>query len=198
MKTGAIILAAGQASRFGFPKQLLEWEGRTLLDRACLAALEAGCHPVLRVLGAHADEILESSYVEGVETFVNPAWRGGMGSSLAAGATRLLELDPNLDALFILLPDQALVTAGLLRRYLESEASIILCNHGAATGPPAFFRREYFPELMALHGDQGAKLIATRHADCVATIPFPDAAWDLDTPEVWGRFTRSRATSSEP
>ena len=198
MNTGAIILAAGQASRFGSPKQLLEWEGRTLLDRACLTALAASCHPVLRVLGAHSDEILERPYLEDVETFVNPRWHEGMGSSLAAGVARLLELAPNLDALLILLTDQALITAGLLRRYLESKASIILCDHGAATGPPALFRREYFPELMALHGDQGAKLIATRHADCVSTILFPDAAWDLDTPEVWERFTRSRATSSEP
>jgi molybdenum cofactor cytidylyltransferase len=198
VNTGAIILAAGQASRFGSPKQLLKWEGRTLLDRACLTALAAGCHPVLRVLGAHSDKILERPYLEDVETFVHPRWHEGMGSSLAAGVARLLELSPDLDALLILLPDQALVTAALLRRYLESAASIILCDHGAGTGPPALFRREHFPALMALRGDQGAKVIASRHPESLATIPFSDAAWDLDTPEAWERFIRSRATSSEP
>jgi molybdenum cofactor cytidylyltransferase len=198
VKTGAIILAAGQASRFGSPKQLLEWDGLTLLDRACRTALEAGCHPVLRVLGAHSEQILQVSYVEGVETLVHPRWQEGMGSSLAAGVARLLELAPDLDSLFILLPDQPLVTPGLLRQYLEKRAPILLCDHGTATGPPAFFGREHFPPLMGLRGDQGAKSIAARHPESLVTIPFPDAAWDLDTPEAWDRFIRSRATSSEP
>ena len=202
MNTGAIILAAGQASRFGSPKQLLEWEGRSLLDRACLTALEAGCRPVLRVLGAHSDKVLQTSYLDGVETLVHSRWQEGMGSSLAAGVTRLLELAPDLDSLFILLPDQPLVTPELLRRYHQEKGTkktpVILCDHGTATGPPAFFDRGHFPALMALHGDQGAKSIAARHPESLLTIPFPDAAWDLDTPEAWDRFIRSRATSSEP
>lgn len=198
MKIAALVLAAGQASRFGSPKQLLQWEGRSLIDRACVTALEAECRPVLRVLGAHADQILEASYPTGVQTLIHSAWQDGMGSSIASGVTRLLELDPDLAGIFILLPDQPLVTAALLRRYVESDASIILCDHGAASGPPAFFRREHFPALMKLEGDQGAKAIAARHPEATATISFPDAAWDLDTPETWERFIRSRATSSEP
>ena len=199
MNTGAIILAAGQASRFGSPKQLLEWEGSTLLDRACLTALEAGCHPVLRVLGAHSGKILPLFCPPGIETLVHPNWQEGMGSSLASGLEHLLIMEPDLDALFILLPDQPLVTARLLRQYLQEKdakkAPVILCDHGEATGPPVLFGRELFGELLALRGDQGAKSVAVRHP--YATIPFADAAWDLDTPEAWDRFIRSRATSSE-
>jgi molybdenum cofactor cytidylyltransferase len=202
VNTGAIILAAGQARRFGSPKQLLEWEGITLLDRACLTALEAGCHPVLRVLGAHTGKILPLFCPPGIETLVHPNWQDGMGGSLAAGVEHLLLMEPDLDALFILLPDQPLVTPELLQSYLEKKdakkAPIILCDHGPATGPPAYFHRDHFPELLALHGDQGAKSIAARHPESLLTIPFPDAACDLDTPEAWDRFIRSRATSSEP
>jgi molybdenum cofactor cytidylyltransferase len=202
VKTGALVLAAGQASRFGSPKQLLEWEGVTLLDRACLTALAAACDPVLRVLGDYTGKILPLSCPPGIHTLVHPNWHDGMGSSLSAGLEHLLLIDLALEAVLILLPDQPLITPDLLRQYLQrsdpKKAPIILCDHGTATGPPALFHRDYFPELLALRGDQGAKSVAARHPDSVLTIPFPDAAWDLDTPEAWDRFIRSRATSSAP
>ncbi len=188
MKTGAVILAAGKASRFGSPKQLLEISGETLIDRACRIALEAGCDPVLRVLGAHSDKILEPPCPARVETLVHGSWEEGMGSSLAAGVSRLLELRPELDALFVLLADQPMSTAGLLvdmRRTLGT-ASIVWCEHGDAKGPPALFGREHFAELQSLQGDRGAKTVIARHE--AATIAFPDAAWDIDSPEAWERF----------
>ena len=49
----AIIIAAGSSSRLGQPKQLLIFEGETLLQRAIRIAEEAGASPVLVVLGAH-------------------------------------------------------------------------------------------------------------------------------------------------
>lgn len=188
MRTGAVILAAGKASRFGAPKQLLEFQGETLIDRACRTALEAGCDPVLRVLGAHADAIQSLPCPAGVSTLVHDGWEEGMGSSLAAGVSGLLELQPDLDALLVLLADQPLVTAGLLENLGESlaQASIVWCEHGEAKGPPALFTREHFPELVSLQGDRGAKAVIARHE--AVTVPFPDAAWDIDSPEAWERF----------
>jgi molybdenum cofactor cytidylyltransferase len=198
LKTGAIILAAGGASRFGAPKQLLEWQGVTLLDRACHAALEAGCHPVLRVLGGHAAEILARTCPDGVDTLVHPQWEDGMGSSLAAGAAHMAEMAPDLAAIFILLPDQPLVTPRLLGRLadrLDDSISIVLCDHGRATGPPALFHRRHFAALASLQGDQGAKAIAAKHPSALATLAFPEGALDIDTPEAWEHFTRSATTS---
>ncbi len=190
MKTGAIVLAAGRAIRFGSPKQLLEINGETLLDRACRMALEAGCRPVLRVLGAHVEVILARPCPEGVETLVHAGWEEGMGGSLAAGVARLLELSPLVDGLFVLLADQPAVTSGFLEemRARSSEASIVLCDHGGATGPPAWFAQRHFHELLALHGDRGAKAVAALHD--AARVLFPDAAWDIDAPEAWQRFQR--------
>ncbi len=188
MKTGAVILAAGKASRFGSPKQLLEFQGESLIDRACRTALEAGCDPVLRVLGGHADAIQSLPCPAGVSTLVHDGWEEGMGSSLAAGVTRLLELRPDLDALFILLTDQPLVTGDLLEsmRASSGAASIVWCGHGEAKGPPVLFGRGHFPELVSLQGDRGAKAVIARHG--AVTIPFPDAAWDIDSPEAWEEF----------
>ena len=202
MKTAAIVLAAGKASRFGSPKQLLEIGGISLLDRACHVALAAGCGPVLRVLGAHAAMIRGRGCPSGVETLYHPAWAEGMGSSLAAGMHRLLELSPEIQAVFILLADQPMADEGLLRRMqgelARPDISIVLCNHGATAGPPALFAAGHFPGLAALGGDQGAKALASRHASAVAEVDFPEGAWDIDSPEVWERFTRARAASSEP
>ena len=123
-----------------------------------------------------------------------------MGSSLAAGMKVRLESFPDLDGVFVLLSDQPMISAGLLEsmagKIREPGISIILSDHGDATGPPSLFASRHFAELVALQGDQGAKAVAGKHAGAVAKQPFPEGIWDIDSPEVWERFTRSRAASS--
>jgi molybdenum cofactor cytidylyltransferase len=188
MKTGAVVLAAGKASRFGSPKQLLEMNGETLLDRACRTALEAGCDAVVRILGAQADLILERHCPAGVGTLIHADWEKGMGSSIAAGVSHSLALCPDLEAVFVLLTDQPLVTVELLETMKSGlqRTSVVWCGYGNVTGPPALFAREHFQELLALEGDRGAKAVAARHQ--AAVIQFPEAAWDIDSPEAWERF----------
>ncbi len=187
----ALVLAAGASSRFGTPKQLLELRGETLLDRACRIALEAACSPVLRVLGAHADEIASRAAPAGVATVVHADWQRGIGSSLAAGLRGLLGFsDPA--AVFILLPDQPRIEPALLWRMRNELArpgvSIVLCGDGEMSGPPALFAPEHFRELMDLDGDRGAKKIAARHPERVAILDAPDRLMDIDTPDAWARF----------
>ncbi len=188
MITGAIILAAGGAARFGGRKQLLEIQGVTLVDRACRTAQVAGCKPVLRVLGAGVDEILQREEFPGVSTLVHQNWSEGMGSSLAAGVCELLKLEPKCEAIFILLADQPLVTPELLQHMiglLNSRFSMVLCDYGAGSGPPALFTRLHFPELMKLTGDRGAKVLAAKHSDAVVWLSFPDGVYDIDSKEAW-------------
>jgi molybdenum cofactor cytidylyltransferase len=202
MKIGALVLAAGKASRFGSPKQLLEIDGVALVDRACQTALAAGCDPVLRVIGAHAEEILARECPAKIWTFHHAAWEEGMGSSLASGVAHLLDLSPELDGVLVLLSDQPAVTVGLLESMFEEmekpEISIVLCDHGDTTGPPSFFAAKHFEPLMALGGDQGAKGIASKCPEEIAEVPFPEGAWDIDSPDNWARFTQARGASSEP
>ncbi|MGL4401128.1 MAG: nucleotidyltransferase family protein [Luteolibacter sp.] len=188
MITGAIILAAGSATRFGGRKQLLEMNGETLIDRACRTALAAGCRPVLRVLGACANEILQRPELPDVATLVHRNWSEGMGSSLAAGIGELLKREPKCEAIFILLADQPLVSPELLQQMLHSldlRFSMVLCDYGESSGPPALFKRVHFPELMKLTGDRGAKLLAANHPGAVAWLPFPGGLCDIDSKEAW-------------
>lgn len=201
MKIGALVLAAGKASRFGAPKQLLEIDGVTLLDRACLTALDAGCDPVLRVLGANAELILARDCPAKLATLNHSGWEEGMGSSLAAGVKCVLDLSPDLDAILVLLSDQPAVTRELLESMMAElqrpGVSIVLCDHGDASGPPSLFAAKHFPQLMSLSGDQGAKAIASKHPAEIAKVSFPEGAWDIDSPEVWEEFTRARDASPE-
>jgi CTP:molybdopterin cytidylyltransferase MocA len=188
MRIGAVILAAGKASRFGAPKQLLEIDGEPLVDRACRTARDAGCHPVLRVLGANADEILKRPCPAGVETRVHLEWEDGMGASLAAGVAGLLEMDGGLEAIVVLLADQPLVSSGLLAemRSRLSPAGVVLCRYDGTSGPPALFAAAHFDALRRLSGDRGARAVA---AGCdAATVDFPAGCWDIDSLEVWERF----------
>jgi molybdenum cofactor cytidylyltransferase len=122
-----------------------------------------------------------------------------MGSSLAAGVKRLVGLAPDLDAIVILLPDQPAVDAGLLGRIFAAlklpETSIVLCDHGRASGPPALFSARHFGELTALEGDAGAKSVAARHAQQVVKVLAPETVHDMDSPEAWESFIQARATS---
>ena len=190
MLTGAIVLAAGKASRFGSPKQLLELGGETLLDRACRIAMTSGCQPVLRVLGAHADLIQARACPEGVGTLFHPEWEDGMGSSLAAGLAKLLEGFPQLELVFVLLADQPLVSVELLatmkKRVIDEGASAVICDYGEATGPPVLFRKEQFGDVLVLSGDRGAKSVA--NACGAEEVPFEGGAWDIDYPENWERL----------
>ena len=194
MKIGALVLAAGKASRFGSPKQLLEFNGETLIDRACRTALEAGCRPVLRLLGAHADRILERPCPDEVESFVHPGWEDGMGGSLAAGVSRLLEISPELDAVFVLLSDQPMVTPAQLETMKAGlqTTSIVCCGHDETKGPPTLFEKKHFNELTALRGDRGAKSVISNYQAVV--VPFPDASWDIDSPDAWQRFLAASAS----
>src|SRR5690349_2502172 len=112
--TGAIILAAGASTRLGMPKQTLLYEGKTLLQHAAEAAKGAGCNPVIVVLGAYADTILEHFHYPPAVIVHNNHWETGMGTSIAVGMNALLQADNMLSAVIISVCDQPYVDAALL------------------------------------------------------------------------------------
>ncbi len=198
MKIAAIILAAGGSTRFGRPKQLLELEGETLVHRACRVAREAGCDPVVLVLGPHARLILEAGLPDKTTVLENPRWQEGMGCSLALGAARLKDED----AVIVMLADQPGVTTEtigrLMTRFGQGNASILLCDHQDSPGPPALFAAQHFRELAALTGDEGGRSLVRKHPGALATVPAPEAGWDMDDEKAWQRFRDARGPGHPP
>jgi molybdenum cofactor cytidylyltransferase len=181
---GGLLLAAGGSTRFGSAKQLAEFEGKTLIRRAAEAICASGCSIVIAVLGASADKSARQLGDLDLFTVENKDWQAGMSSSIRHGLRKLIELDPQLDAVLITLMDQPKVTArhlsNFVAAFIEEGSLIIAAEYSGTTGVPALFARPLFNELMQLEGDQGARSIIRRRSN-VQTIPLDEAAIDIDS-----------------
>ena len=182
---GAIILAAGGATRFGGPKQLLKFQGETLVRRALRAATEGGCTQVAVVVGESGTLIKdELSKMPGC-VVENPDWPRGLGTSIRCGLRLLLVSMPPLDAAVVMACDQPLVEgatiAALLAQQEKSGKAIVASRYANTVGIPALFGRSCFAALLALPDDSGAKTLIESRSDEVAWIEFEKGAIDIDT-----------------
>ena len=190
---GAVVLAAGSSSRMGTPKQALRFRGESLLRRAALAALGAGCRPVVVVTGANAE--LSRGELAGLEVreVVNAHWETGMASSVRAGVEGLLRADADAGAAVLLLCDQPHVTAdvisGLVAAHRATHSPVVASTYGGSFGVPALFARALFDELARLEGGAGAKQVIKRHAPEAHFLPFEGGGVDVDTPDDFSRLT---------
>lgn len=190
MDTAVILLAAGGSTRLGSPKQLLVYEGKTLLRRAAEVALATGCRPVIVVLGAGLVRHREELAGLDVLTVENASWESGMGGSLRAGMAAL-EPWPALAGVLLTLCDQPFVDAAALRNILAAAGSgyIVAATYAGTVGVPAWFSQNHFEDLRTLPPDAGAKALLRRHASSVVTVDLPQAAVDIDTREQYARLT---------
>lgn len=189
---GAIILAAGGSSRFGQAKQLLSFQGESLVRRAVRTAIEAGCACVTVVVGDARDRI-ETELRETPAVIVeNPEWQRGLGTSIRCGLRHLLSLRPEIDAVVLLACDQpfadASVITSLIAQRENSHKPIVACSYANTLGIPALFARACFESLLALPDDSGAKALIESHSADVAQIEFEKGAIDIDTPADFERI----------
>ena len=194
-QVGLVLLAAGASTRMGTPKQLLPYQGRSLIRHTAGVALASVCHPIVVVLGASAKLIEPELAQLAVQVVKNPWWEQGMSSSISVGMKAIAQMAP-LDAVVIALGDQPLISAAtinqLVERYQHHHA-IIACEYSGTIGVPALFSRCLFQELINLEGAAGAKQVLKQHADSVLTIQVPEAAVDLDTPADYEQLLSSHS-----
>jgi molybdenum cofactor cytidylyltransferase len=179
------VLAAGSASRFGEPKQLLEWEGEPLVRKAARAALEAGFKPVRVVTGYYADQVSQALEGLPVEIVYNPDWQAGQSTSLKAG---LSDLPAHTGSAVFLLADMPYVESALLRAlwdlHAETMAPIVAPRAEGRRGNPVLFDRSTFPDLSAVTGDMGGRSLFGQDSPYEAAwldVEDPDQLLDLDT-----------------
>jgi molybdenum cofactor cytidylyltransferase len=191
---GVMILAAGQSSRLGQPKQLLEFRGRTLLRHVIEVAIAADCGEIVVVLGA-AISACRSQIPKEIPTVENPNWQTGMASSIGVGLNFLLLQHPNLQAVLITVCDQPFISAPLfnqlITRYQTHSSRIVASQYGDVVGVPALFDRSLFPDLLNLTGDMGArKIIQKYQAEC-QVVAFPQGEMDVDTMADYAQLNSS-------
>lgn len=184
-RLGIVVLAAGEARRFGACKQLVAFQGKPLLQHVIDAALALPHKRLMVVTGKYDQEIkkaFEGGLVVGAEQVYNPDWPEGMSSSIRLGC-QLLASD--CDQILVLLADQILVSADELHSLIDGADSngIACAGFSGTVGPPALFGRVFYPELLSLDAENGAKRILTNPKNHVRVVPMVSAGWDIDTPE---------------
>ena len=186
MKTGVIILAAGSSSRLGRPKQLIEFQGKKLIQKAIEEAQKSKANSFVVVLGWNPDLIKTGFDSDHIPYVINENWEEGMASSMQAGLRFLMEKE-HPDQVILMLVDQPFVDSKLLDRLiLEKENSgkgIGVCSYSETLGVPAIFDQSYFEEMLHLKGFEGAKKVILKNSADVFAIDFPLGAVDLDTEE---------------
>jgi len=189
--TAGIILAAGRASRFGQPKQLLEWQGETFIQRISRISLLAGLDPVIVVTGAYANQVEVALLDLPVHCVFNKDWQAGQGTSVAAGIRALSE---KVGAVVFLLADQPGIPPGLISSLKDAHAvhgdPIIGPLFDGRRGNPVLFDKITFKELSQLQGEQGGRAIFNRYK--VHWLPWHDASAgvDIDTPDDLNRLNQ--------
>jgi molybdenum cofactor cytidylyltransferase len=195
-RLGAIILAAGESSRMGSIKQLLELDAVPLVARAAEAALAAGARPVVVVLGAQSERVGGALARLPVTVVLNADWTSGMASSIRAGVEALAAMEPGIDAVLLAPCDQPALSADVISRLWDlhrSSGRTSAARYSGRNGAPAIFGRADFGQLMELKGDKGARHLLNGGPEAVASLDLPEMALDLDEPrdvDTW----RSGAT----
>jgi molybdenum cofactor cytidylyltransferase len=180
MSVAAVVLAAGASTRLGAPKQLARLGEEMLLERAVRVAREAGCSPVVVVLGAEFAQVLGNSLLGDAVPVINDQWTEGMASSIRLGV-RMLEVVAREAAGVVLMTcDMPAVTAAHLRALMAS-GERTASRYAGRSGVPAYFPASNFEALMALQGDAGARelLRSARGVDLAGGELDVDTAEDL-------------------
>jgi len=182
-RLSVVILAAGASERLGQPKQLVQYKGQSLIQRAIQSAESLSPHEILVITGADSQAV--QAEVEGTNArcVYNPDWSNGMGTSIAMGAQ---SVDDQSQGLMILLCDQWRILPEDLQSLVEEWCAVpgrIICSATKdRCGPPVIFPASCLAELSALTGNHGAHSIIDRHRDLVSRVTLENAAFDLDTP----------------
>lgn len=186
-----MILAAGEARRFGAQKLLAPLDGRPLLQHVIDAANASSLEEIVVVVGADAEAVAAGVWPGRARLVRNDDYASGMASSLQTG---LRALDSRNHAALVLLGDMPRVTANLIgdlvARGNKTRATAVISVWRGRRSPPVVLHRSLWPAAFALRGDVGMREILGARADVLELTVTDDlgSLEDVDTPEDHGRL----------
>jgi molybdenum cofactor cytidylyltransferase len=187
MKIAAIILAAGQSRRMGFNKLLADVSGKPLIVRTVENIAASKVQQVFVVTGHQAGEVATALVGFNVTLIHNSDFASGIASSIKAGIAGL----NGFDGALICLGDMPLVSSAIVDEMIaafdpEQKRELVLPVRKGALGNPVLWDGAYFPELLKLEGDRGARGLIEKYRAHATEIEIGDdsVALDADTPEA--------------
>jgi CTP:molybdopterin cytidylyltransferase MocA len=180
-----LLLAAGAGRRYGMPKALVQRGDRLLVEHGLATLRDGGTFPVVIVLGAQHEDVVDRADLHGATVIVNEDWDTGMASSLRAGLTALASTP--VEAAVVLLVDTPGITPDAVRRIASygSPEALATATYADEIGHPVLLGRAHWDGVMAAAtGDRGARPYLRARHDDVLMIPCDDVASgdDMDTP----------------
>jgi molybdenum cofactor cytidylyltransferase len=188
-RIAAVVLAAGRSTRMGGPNKLLaELGGKPLVRIAVEQALASRASPVIVVTGHDRERIEAALSGLAVRLVHNPDFAAGLGTSLRAA---IAAVPGEADGAIVCLGDMPSVDAALIDRLIEAfdpekGALAVVPTIDGQRGNPVLWARRFFPDLMAIEGDIGARHLIARYGEAVAEVAVSGkgALVDVDTPEA--------------
>lgn len=183
-KLAIALLAAGQATRFGSAKQLAQYQGQTLIQRA-IALLEKTMCEILVITGAHHSDISQHLTEISKDQYVvfNQDWQQGMSSSIKTAVRHCPE---DCAGIMFITVDQVQITQSdiqsLMQRWQQDCSRIVCAKYAEHKGIPAIFPKSSFSTLLELQDDKGARNIIKSSSN-VRVVSMPNAELDIDTVE---------------
>jgi molybdenum cofactor cytidylyltransferase len=181
-----VILAAGESSRFGRPKQLSSFKEKTFIENVVETALTTGLSPVVVVLGSHLQEIkpVLEKYNGLIAIIENPNWNEGQSSSIRVAIESITN---SCRAAIFLLVDQPQIepelVLALISDYFRKRSNIIAPFIGERRGNPVLFDKVCFDRLTSLTGDRGGRTIFKEFGLTRLNWEDKRILFDVDNPE---------------
>ncbi|MGN6514365.1 MAG: NTP transferase domain-containing protein [Rhizomicrobium sp.] len=191
-KIAAVVLAAGTSSRMGSNKLLAELNGKPLLRHAVEAALASAARPVIVVTGHEAGRT--KTALDGLDVYFvdNPDYAQGLSTSLKTG---IRAVPQDCDGAVILLGDMPGISTALIDKLIASfdtgeNRAICIATRNGKHGNPVLWARRFFPEIMAVTGDVGARSLIGTYDELVCEVEAHNDAplIDIDTPQALAAY----------
>ncbi|WP_299835626.1 nucleotidyltransferase family protein [uncultured Tenacibaculum sp.] len=189
MKIAMLVLAAGKASRMGSVKQLLPYKNSSILGTVLESSIKVfNSEDIYVVLGANAQKIKENLQNYTVNCIINEDFASGLSSSIYSGVTKL----SNYDAILIALGDQPKIDVTYINEmvtlYQKNKEFIVASRYDGFNGVPAIFPKTFYPKLLNLTGDKGAKQLLNSELNFIKTVASSGKLLDIDTPEDYQKL----------
>jgi molybdenum cofactor cytidylyltransferase len=182
----SIILAAGESKRMGFPKMLLRFNGKTMIENVMDNVKESDSDSILVVLGAAMEDIIGIVGRYDVKYCYNENYKAGMLSSVQCG---FKNLPPDTEAVLIFQGDQPFITPAVINSvinaYRSSVKGIIIPVYNRKRGHPLLLDSKYRNQIDTLDPEKGLRSVTHIHSADIQEVETdePGILKDFDTYE---------------